>query len=52
MSLFDIQAEGGWTDLGMVRHYTQNRPFEELQKMPTVLTAALRQARNSESGRI
>jgi Phage integrase family len=42
MSVFDIQAEGGWKDIGMVRRYTKNRPFEELQLLPTALGAVLR----------
>jgi integrase len=42
MTIFDIAAEGGWKDSEMVRRYTHDRPFEELQAMPTALTAMLR----------
>ena len=42
MTIFDIAAEGGWKDAEMVRRYTHDRPFEELQAMPTALTAMLR----------
>ena len=38
MSPFDLQQEGGWKDLAMVRRYTKNRPFEELQRMATPFT--------------
>jgi hypothetical protein len=41
MSVFDIAAEGGWRDLKMVQRYTKARPFEELQRMPTPLSAVL-----------
>ena len=39
---FDIAAEGGWRDLKMVQRYTKNRPFEELQRLPTPLSFVLR----------
>ena len=42
MTIFDIAAEGGWKDSEMVRRYTHDRPFEELQAMPTALTGMLR----------
>ena len=42
MSVFDIAAEGGWRDLKMVQRYTKNRPFEELQRLPTPLSFVLR----------
>lgn len=42
MTIFDIATEGGWKDSEMVRRYTHDRPFEELQAMPTALTAMLR----------
>jgi hypothetical protein len=42
MSVFDIAAEGGWRDLKMVQRYTKNRPFEELQRLPTPLSILLR----------
>jgi integrase len=42
MTIFDIAAEGGWKDSEMGRRYTDDRPFEELQAMPTALTAMLR----------
>lgn len=42
MTIFDIQAEGGWKDVNMVRRYTKNRPFEELQLMPTALSSVIR----------
>ena len=42
MTIFDIQAEGGWKDVNMVRRYTKNRPFEELQQMPTALSSVIR----------
>jgi len=41
MSVFDIAAEGGWQDIKMVQRYTKSRPFEELQRMPTPLSAVL-----------
>ena len=41
MSVFDIAAEGGWRDIKMVQRYTKARPFEELQRMPTPLSAVL-----------
>jgi len=43
MTVFDIAAEGGWRDLKMVQRYTHERPFEELQRLPTPLSAALGQ---------
>jgi len=42
MSIIDISAEGGWKDSEMVRRYTHDRPFEELQAMPTPFSAMLR----------
>lgn len=42
MTVFDIAAEGGWRDIKMVQRYTQRRPFEELQRLPTPLSAVLR----------
>ncbi|HEY8655869.1 MAG TPA: tyrosine-type recombinase/integrase [Candidatus Limnocylindria bacterium] len=41
MTVFDIAAEGGWRDLKMVQRYTKARPFEELQRLPTPLSAVL-----------
>lgn len=41
MTVFDIAAEGGWRDLKMVQRYTHKRPFEELQRLPTPLSAVL-----------
>ncbi len=43
MTVFDIAAEGGWRDLKMVQRYTHRRPFEELQRLPTPLSAVLAQ---------
>jgi hypothetical protein len=40
MTVFDIAAEGG-RDLKMVQRYTKARPFDELQRMPTPLSAVL-----------
>ena len=45
LSVFDIQAEGGWRDVTMARRYTQNRPFEDLQAMPNALTSEVRRRR-------
>lgn len=42
MTLFDIASEGGWRDLKMVPRYTKSRPFEELQRLPTPLSAGSR----------
>lgn len=42
MTIFDIATEGGWKDSQMVQRYTHERPFEELQTMPTALSAMLR----------
>jgi integrase/recombinase XerD len=41
MTVFDIAAEGGWKDLKIVQRYTKARPFEELQRLPTPLSAVL-----------
>lgn len=41
MSVFDIQAEGGWRDIKMVERYTKSRPFEELQRLRTPLSGVL-----------
>ena len=41
-TLYDLQREGGWRDLEMPRRYTHDRPFEELQRIPTGLTAWMR----------
>lgn len=41
-TLYDLQREGGWLDLEMPRRYTQDRPFEELQRIPTALTSFLK----------
>lgn len=45
LSVFDIQAEGGWRDVTMARRYTQNRPFQDLQAMPNALTSEVRRRR-------
>jgi integrase len=36
-SLFDLQSEGGWSDLTMVRRYARSTPITELQRRPTPL---------------
>ena len=36
-SLFDLQSEGGWSDLTMVRRYARSTPIGELQRRPTPL---------------
>ncbi len=50
MSIIDISAEGGWKDSEMVKRYTHDRPFEELQAMPTPLTAMLRKRASASDG--
>lgn len=35
--LFDLQEEGGWSDLRMVRRYSKGRPMEERKKAPSPL---------------
>jgi integrase len=51
MSPFDLQQEGGWKDLEMVRRYTKNRPFEELERLPTPFTGLFGSTRRSVSAR-
>ncbi len=36
--LFDLQEEGGWSDLRMVRRYAKGRPHEERRRAPSPLT--------------
>ncbi len=36
--LFDLQEEGGWSDLRMVRRYAKGRPREERRRAPSPLT--------------
>lgn len=40
--LFDLQAEGGWSDLRMVRRYSKGRPLEERRRAPSPFEAARR----------
>jgi integrase/recombinase XerD len=46
-SLFDLQREGGWTELSMVRRYTANTPMAELHKKPTPLAWLMNQERKA-----
>ena len=46
LSIFDIQEQGGWKKLDMVRRYTKSRPISELKRLPTSLTGILRQTRD------
>ncbi len=46
LSIFDIQEQGGWRKLDMVRRYTKSRPMSELKRLPTSLTGILRQSRD------
>ncbi len=36
--LFDLQEEGGWSDLRMVRRYAKGRPREERRRAPSPLS--------------
>lgn len=36
--LFDLQEEGGWSDLRMVRRYAKGRPLSERRRMPSPLS--------------
>jgi integrase len=42
LSIFDIQEQGGWKKLDMVRRYTKSRPISELRRMPTSLAGMLK----------
>ena len=44
-TLYDLQREGGWRDPTTLRRYTHDRPFEELQQMPTATSLMLRKRR-------
>ena len=39
--LFDLQEEGGWSDLRMVRRYAKGRPREERRRAPSPLSGLL-----------
>ncbi len=47
-SLFDLQSEGGWSDLTMVRRYARSTPITELQRRPGACVA---RGRRRPSGR-
>lgn len=40
--VFDLQAEGGWSDLRMVRRYSKMRPLDERRRAPSPFAAARR----------
>lgn len=40
--VFDLQGEGGWSDLRMVRRYSKMRPLEERRRAPSPFAAARR----------
>jgi hypothetical protein len=42
LSIFDVQEQGGWKKLDMVRRYTKRRPIGELRRMPTRLAGMLK----------
>ncbi len=44
-TLYDLQREGGWRDPKTLRRYTHDRPFEELQQLPTPISLMLRKRR-------
>jgi integrase/recombinase XerD len=46
--LYDLQAEGGWRDLGMVRRYAHQLPLAERRRGPSPMDALLR----DQSGRV
>ncbi len=48
MSIIDIGAEGGWKDSEMVKRYAHDRPFAELQQMPTPLSAMLKRRASTQ----
>lgn len=40
--VFDLQAEGGWSDLRMVRRYSKTRPLDERRRAPSPFMAVRR----------
>ena len=40
--VFDLQGEGGWSDLRMVRRYSKMRPLDERRRAPSPFAAARR----------
>lgn len=47
-TLYDLQAQGGWADLTIVKRYAHERPFEEFLDMPTHVSL-LRQMRKESA---
>ncbi|MBM4434313.1 MAG: hypothetical protein FJ028_04250 [Chloroflexi bacterium] len=47
--IFDLQVEGGWSDLRMVRRYSKTRPLEERRRAPSPFAAARRSYADRES---
>jgi len=47
--VFDLQAEGGWSDLRMVRRYSKTRPIDERRRAPSPFSAARRVAADRQS---
>ncbi|MFN2520551.1 MAG: hypothetical protein ABR525_05850, partial [Candidatus Limnocylindria bacterium] len=44
-SVYDLQREGGWKDDSTPQRYTKDRPWEELQAMPTPTSVILAKMR-------
>jgi site-specific recombinase XerD len=47
--VFDLQGEGGWSDLRMVQRYSKARPLDERRRAPSPFSAARRTAEKRSS---